>query len=183
MKCFFASDLHGSLPATEQMLVEYKRSGAETLILLGDILNHGPRNPIPEGYNPPEVARALNEFASEIIAVRGNCDSEVDQMLLSFPMMMDYAWLLLETGQRLFLTHGHLYNSAKRPALREGDVIVHGHSHIPVAELDGEQFIFNPGSVTFPRDGFEASFGMYDDGQLRVMSFDGDVIAQTRLKN
>lgn len=115
MELFFASDLHGSLPATERVLLAYQQSGADTLVLLGDILNHGPRNPIPEGYNPPAVAERLNAFADRIIAVRGNCDSEVDQMLLTFPMMADYAWVLLESGQRLFLTHGHLYNQNKRP--------------------------------------------------------------------
>ena len=110
MKLFFASDLHGSLPATEKVLAQFDQSGAEALVLLGDILNHGPRNPVPEGYNPIAVAERLNQYAQKIIAVRGNCDSEVDQMLLSFPMMMDYAWVLLESGHRLFVTHGHLYN-------------------------------------------------------------------------
>ncbi len=177
MKLFFASDLHGSLPATEQVLDEFERSGAKTLILLGDILNHGPRNPVPEGYNPPAVAERLNQYADRIIAVRGNCDSEVDQMLLSFPMMTEYAWVLLESGQRLFLTHGHLYHTGKRPALKQGDVIAHGHTHIPVAELDGEQFIFNPGSVTFPRNGFAPSFGLLDGNELKVITFAGDTLA------
>lgn len=89
MKLFFVSDLHGSLSATEQALALYQASGAQSLILLGDVLNHGPRNPIPQGYNPVAVAEKLNQFAQQIIAVRGNCDSEVDQMLLSFPMMSD----------------------------------------------------------------------------------------------
>lgn len=150
MKLFFASDLHGCVPATEKALAEFEQSGAETLVLLGDVLYHGPRNPIPEGYEPAKVADLLNQYADKIVAVRGNCDSEVDQMLLSFPMMTDYAWVVLESGQRLFLTHGHIYNAQKRPALKQGDVIVHGHTHIPVAELDGEQYVFNPGSVTFP---------------------------------
>lgn len=178
MKLFFASDLHGSLPATELMLEKFRRSGAEHLVLLGDVLNHGPRNPVPEGYSPPAVAELLNQYSNSIIAVRGNCDSEVDQMLLAFPMMMDYAWVLLESGKRLFLTHGHLYNSHKRPVLKAGDVIVHGHTHVPLAEIDGEQIIFNPGSVTFPRNGFVPSFGMLEGQELKVVSFEGEVIAQ-----
>ena len=182
MKLFFASDLHGCLPATDKMLAEFERSGAQTLVLLGDVLNHGPRNPVPEGYNPPQVAERLNQYADRIIAVRGNCDSEVDQMLLSFPMMMDYAWVLLESGQRLFLTHGHLYNAAKRPALRSGDAIVHGHSHVPVAMRDGEQFIFNPGSVTFPREGYVASFGLLENDTLSVVAFGGEKIASVSLR-
>lgn len=181
MKLFFASDLHGCLAATEKTLAEFERSSADSLILLGDILNHGPRNPVPDAYNPPAVAERLNQYADKIIAVRGNCDSEVDQMLLSFPMMMDYSWVLLESGQRLFLTHGHLYNASKRPALRSGDVIAHGHSHIPVAEKDGEQYIFNPGSVTFPRDGYVASYGLFERGELKVVTFDGAVICSTAL--
>ncbi|GAK82934.1 phosphodiesterase YfcE [Vibrio ponticus] len=178
MKLFFASDLHGSLPATERVIEEFERSGVETLVLLGDVLNHGPRNPVPEGYNPPAVAELLNQYAERIIAVRGNCDSEVDQMLLAFPMMSDYAWVMLPNGQRLFLTHGHLYNSEKRPALREGDVIVHGHTHIPLAERNGAQFIFNPGSITFPRNGFVASYGLYADNTIKVMSFDGATLLE-----
>ncbi|USD64574.1 phosphodiesterase [Vibrio sp. SCSIO 43136] len=181
MKLFFASDLHGCLAATEKVLALFDASGAEHLILLGDVLNHGPRNPVPEHYNPPAVAQALNEYARKIIAVRGNCDSEVDQMLLSFPMMMDYSWVLLANGQRMFLTHGHLYNSDKRPALNERDIIAHGHSHIPVAELVGEQFIFNPGSVTFPRNGHAPSYGLLDDKQLQVITLDGEVICQTSI--
>ncbi|GAL23598.1 phosphodiesterase yfcE [Vibrio variabilis] len=120
MKLFFASDLHGSQEATEQVLEQYRRSGADHLVILGDVLNHGPRNPVPSSYNPPKVAELLNAYKQDIIAVRGNCDSEVDQMLLEFPMMSDYAWVMLPTGQRLFLTHGHLYNSDKRPALKKG---------------------------------------------------------------
>ncbi|NOH64449.1 phosphodiesterase [Vibrio sp. RE88] len=181
MKLFFTSDFHGSLPATEKVLAQFDQSGAEALVLLGDVLNHGPRNPVPEGYNPPEVAERLNQYAQQIIAVRGNCDSEVDQMLLSFPMMMDYAWVLLESGHRLFVTHGHLYNTDKRPPLKRGDVIAHGHTHVPVAQWQGEQVIFNPGSVTFPRNGFEPSFGVYEEGELKVVTFDNQLLASIQL--
>lgn len=181
MKLFFASDLHGDLAATERMLAQYQRLGCDGLILLGDMLNHGPRNPIPEHYQPTAVAEALNQYASEIIAVRGNCDSEVDQMLLQFPMMADYAWVMLPSGQRLFLTHGHLYNAEKRPPLRDGDVIVHGHTHVPVAERNQQQFIFNPGSVTFPRNGLPPSYGLYHQGRLEVRSFDEQIMVHTPL--
>lgn len=181
MKLFFASDLHGSLPATEKTIQSFISSGADYLILLGDILNHGPRNAIPEGYNPPAVAERLNQYADSIIAVRGNCDSEVDQMLLTFPMMMDYAWVLISATQRLFLTHGHTYNSENRPALKKGDVIAHGYTHIPVAEYQGEQIIYNPGSVTFPKGGFAASYGLLEEGGLKVITFEGEVLAQVQL--
>ncbi len=181
MKLFFASDLHGSLPATKETIDLFIASEAEHLILLGDILYHGPRNPIPEGYEPAQVAELLNQYSKQIIAVRGNCDSEVDQMLLSFPMMMDYAWVLLETGQRLFLTHGHLYNSGNRPELREGDVMVHGHTHIPVAELQDGITIFNPGSMTFPRNGLPRSYGLMYGNTLTVQTPEGEVLSQTTI--
>lgn len=181
MKLFFASDLHGSLPATEKAIELFNASGADTFVLLGDVLNHGPRNAIPEGYNPPVVAEKLNTIADSIIAVRGNCDSEVDQMLLSFPMMSDYAWVMLPSGQRLFLTHGHLYNSDKRPALRANDVIAHGHTHVPIAEKDGEQFIFNPGSMTIPRNGNPASYGLFEGNTLKVVSVEGEVLRSAEL--
>ncbi|ENM5833662.1 phosphodiesterase [Vibrio metoecus] len=176
MKLFFISDLHGSLPATEQALALYKASGAQSLVLLGDLLNHGPRNPIPDGYNPPAVAERLNEFAEQIIAVRGNCDSEVDQMLLNFPMMGDYAWVLLDSGQRLFLTHGHLYHGEKLPPLKKGDVLVHGHTHVPVVDWAGHVWIVNPGSMTFPRGNHQPSYGVLDGNQMQVISSMGEIL-------
>lgn len=178
MKLFFVSDLHGSLPATELALNKYKVSGANCLVILGDVLNHGPRNPVPAGYQPAEVAKLLNEYCSEIIAVRGNCDSEVDQMLLDFPMLEAYSWVLLEDGARLFLTHGHIYNGENRPSLRVGDVIVHGHTHLPVAEKSGDHFIYNPGSITFPKGGNVPSYGLYEEREFKVLSFSDEVIKQ-----
>ncbi|MFV0575586.1 MAG: phosphodiesterase [Vibrio sp.] len=176
MKLFFISDLHGCLPATEKVISLFEQSGAQHLVLLGDVLNHGPRNPVPVGYNPASVADLLNQYKSQIIAVRGNCDSEVDQMLLAFPMMTDYAPILLESGQKLFLTHGHLYNQDRLPLLNPKDVLCHGHTHIPQAGWVGEYFIFNPGSTTIPKNGFEASYGVYDDGTFSVYSLDGELI-------
>jgi len=181
MKLFFASDLHGSLPATQKVLSLFELSGANTLILLGDLLNHGPRNPIPEGYNPAAVAELLNSLADKIIAVRGNCDSEVDQLLLSFPMMSDYAWILLESGQRLFVTHGHKYNQEQLPPIGKNDVLIHGHTHIPAAEVWEQGLFFNPGSVTFPRNDYPPSYGLLDKGCLSVITVDGEVLAQTPL--
>ncbi len=181
MKLFFASDLHGSLPATQKVMSLFEKSGAKTLVLLGDLLNHGPRNPIPDGYNPAAVAELLNTLADNIIAVRGNCDSEVDQMLLSFPMMSDYAWILLESEQRLFLTHGHNYNQENLPPMGKNDVLVHGHTHIPAAEVWDRGFFFNPGSVTFPRNGFEPSYGLLEHNELWVKTLEGEVLCHTSI--
>ncbi|MGF1716937.1 phosphodiesterase [Photobacterium chitinilyticum] len=181
MKLFFASDIHGCAKSTEIMLAAFEQSGAEHLILLGDVLNHGPRNALPAGYAPVEVAEQLNQYADCITAVRGNCDSDVDQMLLEFPMMADYNLVLLANGRRLFLTHGHLYNGDKHPRLRAGDVIVSGHTHLPVAEQKGELYSFNPGSITIPRGDHLASYGLLEDNTLKVISFDGDVICSVSL--
>ncbi|WP_300178163.1 phosphodiesterase [uncultured Aliivibrio sp.] len=177
MKLFFASDLHGSFPATQRVIDTFLASKADHLILLGDLINFGPRNPIPEGHNPLAVAELLNQYAESIIAVRGNCDSEVDQMLLSFPIMSDYNIVLLPTGEKIFLTHGHIYNADKRPLLKKGDIIAHGHTHITVAEWQGEQIIFNPGSTTFPRnEGGKPSYGLLDGTNLSVLDFDGNIL-------
>ncbi|MFA0532967.1 phosphodiesterase [Vibrio breoganii] len=181
MKLFFASDLHGCLASTKKAVEAYHASGAQHFILLGDILNHGPRNPVPEAYAPAQVAELLNEYKDDIISVRGNCDSEVDQMLLDFPVLSDFAIVLLESGKRLFLTHGHLYNQDRLPPLKSGDVLAHGHTHLPVAASMGEYTLFNPGSVTLPKGGNVASYGLLEDNKLSVVSFDGDVLAETNI--
>ncbi|UJR55147.1 phosphodiesterase [Dickeya zeae] len=178
MKLMFASDLHGSLSATETLLDRFEQSGADWLILLGDFLNHGPRNPLPDRYQPADVASLLNRYASQIMAVRGNCDSEVDQMLLQFPITAPWQQVLLP-GNRLFLTHGHLYHPEKRPPLHAGDVLVFGHTHIPVAERRDDIFCFNPGSVSLPKGGYPASYGLLDNGVLQVVPLHGgETIAQ-----
>ncbi|RAU52799.1 phosphodiesterase [Pseudocitrobacter sp. RIT415] len=178
MKLMFASDIHGSLPATERVLSLFAQSDARWLVILGDILYHGPRNALPEGYAPAQVAERLNPLASQIIAVRGNCDSEVDQMLLHFPITAPWQQILTEK-QRLFLTHGHLFGPDNPPPLAAGDVLVSGHTHLPVAEKRGEIFLFNPGSVSIPKGGNVASYGMLDGDKLQVFALnDQQVIAE-----
>ena len=181
MKLMFASDIHGSLPATERLLALFAQSGAQWLVILGDVLYHGPRNALPEGYAPAQVAERLNQQASRIIAVRGNCDSEVDQMLLHFPITAPWQQVLLPS-QRLFLTHGHLFGPDNLPALACNDVLVYGHTHLPVAEKRGDIFHFNPGSVSIPKGGFDASYGMLDAGLLSIKALnDNRVIAQVAI--
>lgn len=181
MKLMFASDIHGSLPATERVLELFAQSDARWLVILGDVLNHGPRNALPEGYAPAQVAERLNEQASRIVAVRGNCDSEVDQMLLTFPITAPWQQVLLPE-RRLFLTHGHLFGPDDEPPLAAGDVLVYGHTHIPVAEKRGDIFHFNPGSVSIPKGGVAASYGMLEEDVLRVITLnDQRVIAQVTI--
>ncbi|WP_087021320.1 phosphodiesterase [Thaumasiovibrio subtropicus] len=179
MKLFFASDIHGNVLAAQRVVDAYQASGADYLVLLGDILNFGPRNPIIEGLDPQGVVALLNPLAEKIIAVRGNCDSEVDQALLHFPLMMDYNWVLLPNGRRLFLTHGHIYHPGNLPPLGKGDVVAYGHTHLPVAEWQGEHVFFNPGSVTYPRGDHKASYGLFEHNRLSVLDFEGNVLAAT----
>jgi len=181
MKLFFASDLHGCFDSALKMIAAFEQSGAKHMILLGDILNPGPRNEVPAGYAPIKVADLLNSYADKIIAVRGNCDSEVDQVLLDFPIMSDYNLVLLSNGRRLFLTHGHLYNITNHPRLCPGDIIASGHTHVPVAAQHYELIEFNPGSVTMPRGGHVASYGLLNDNTLSVMSFDGEQLCSITL--
>ncbi|MGL4958007.1 MAG: phosphodiesterase [Plesiomonas sp.] len=171
MKLLFASDLHGSVEATERVLQRFEQHQADWLILLGDLMYHGPRNPLPAGYAPAQVAALLNPYKDKIIAVRGNCESEVDQMLLHFPVMADYQQVLL-SARRIFLTHGHLYNPQSLPPLAAGDILAYGHTHLPVAEMSGDIIVFNPGSAALPKGGFPASYGLLADNRLQVLALD-----------
>ena len=152
MSYYIASDIHGSAFWCERMLADYRASGAERLILLGDLLYHGPRNDLPEGYAPKAVIKMLSEHPDPILCVRGNCDTEVDQMVLPFPILADYALLSHPIGH-IFITHGHKYNLDSLPPIRRSDILLHGHTHVP-ADLteDGVRYV-NPGSVSIPKDG------------------------------
>lgn len=166
MKIAIISDLHGSLSALEQVLAQLAPWQPDHYLLLGDLLNHGPRNPVPPGYAPAAVAERLNQLAPHIMAVCGNCDSEVDQMLLNFPMTAPYNQLLVD-GRRWFVTHGHLY----RPdavALPPGSLFISGHTHLPVLQREGELVLMNPGSICFPRGDLAATYGRYETGVLSI---------------
>ena len=150
MRIIIASDIHGSALYCGQLLEAFRREGAEKLLLLGDILYHGPRNDLPDGYAPKEVTAQLNACAGSILGVRGNCDAEIDQMVLQFPMMADYC-LLYAAGRTVFATHGHVYNTASLPPLQPGDILLHGHTHVPCWEEFGNGNLYlNPGSVSLP---------------------------------
>ena len=177
MKWMVASDLHGSAYYCRKMLEAFEREGADRLFLLGDLLYHGPRNDLPREYAPKEVIPLLNGKKEKLLCVRGNCDAEVDQMLLQFPIMADYA-LVVDNGRRLFLTHGHVYNEQNRPALAH-DIFVYGHTHLwklEPAENDG--IVCNLGSITFPKGGNEPTFATYDDGKMRIRRMDGSIIKE-----
>lgn len=180
MKLLFVSDLHGSLHYGREFERIYQEENPDYLVLLGDLLYHGARNPLTEEYNPKELIPILNKYKDRIIAVRGNCDSEVDQMVLEFEIMGDYSTILVD-GIRLFLTHGHKYNAQNLPKLSARDVLVHGHTHLPLAEKTGEYYVFNPGSIALPKGGNLNSYGVYEEGQFRVKALDKSTILELKL--
>ncbi len=181
MKLLLAADLHGSLSATERLLEQGERLQVDQWLLLGDLLNHGPRNPIPAAYAPAAVAACLNPYAAQIMAVQGNCDSEVDQMLLDFPLLGRYSQVLGRFGsklRRLFLTHGHHYGPDNLPPLAEGDLLASGHTHIPgIAQRCGH-WLLNPGSVTLPKGGSVASFALIDEAALSLFALEDGRLLQ-----
>lgn len=171
MKILFFSDIHGDPSSMELLMERNKELQADKFVFLGDALYHGPRNTLPEEYNCMKTTEYFNALKENILAVRGNCDADVEQMLFEYPMMSDYALLHTENAQ-FFLTHGHLWNENKIPPLPAGTIFVHGHTHIPmhkVVEKDEKKYIFfNPGSATLPKGGFQRSFGFYDGKNLSL---------------
>lgn len=172
MKLLIFSDIHGSLPVAGHIADLIARHSPDATLLLGDILYHGPRNPLPEGYNPKAVVETLSPFADSIIALRGNCDSEVDSMVLPFPLTPEFTWILQNSPGgtiRIFATHGHIYNPQSPPPLRQGDVLLFGHTHIPKAETGvGKIHICNPGSLSLPKEGTPPCFGIFEKGIFSV---------------
>lgn len=180
MKLMFASDIHGSAYYCRKMLEAYQAEKAVRLMLLGDILYHGPRNNLPKDYAPKEVIAMLNPMKNDICAVRGNCEAEVDQMVLDFPVMADYC-VILEGNRTIYATHGHVYNEGHLPPLKEGDILIHGHTHILRAEKKEHYTILNPGSVSIPKEGNPPSYAILENGDFRIKGFDGQVIKKLEL--
>ena len=165
MKLFIASDIHGSAYWCEKMIKAFEESGAEKMLLLGDILYHGPRNDLPDDYAPKKVIAMLNPLKDRILCVRGNCDTEVDQMVLEFPIMAEYA-IIYADGLTIFATHGHKFNTSSLPPMSKGDILLHGHTHVPVMEKFGDITYINPGSVSIPKEGSAHSYIVLDNGKF-----------------
>lgn len=166
-KLLICSDIHGDADTAKKVLEAFDKSGAERLVILGDILYHGPRNDLPAGYAPKKVIELLNGYVGKILAVRGNCDAEVDQMVLNFPILADYAYIDVD-GLRLFATHGHIHNK-DTAKLGEGEILLHGHTHVPCAEPFGNgNYYINCGSVSIPKENSPKSYILYEN---RVFSF------------
>lgn len=170
MKLVIASDIHGSAYWCRKLCDLVEKEQPEKLILLGDLLYHGPRNDLPDGYAPKEVIPMLSRYAQKIIAVRGNCEAEVDQMVLPFPCMADYTQLICD-GKTFYLTHGHLWNPEKLPPLEKGTIFLSGHTHVKIdREVDGIRCI-NPGSVSIPKDGSHTCL-VYENGSFFVKNLE-----------
>ncbi len=175
MKLMFIADIHGSEAAVSKALEIYRAQGCDRLVILGDILYHGARNDLPEGYNPKGVISVLNEQCDEIFAVRGNCDSEVDQMVLNFSCMSDYI-IICENGRCFFVTHGHIYNKENPPKIKKGDFVIYGHTHVQGFCEENEINYINPGSISIPKGGNPPTLMIYEDGVFTIYDFDMNVI-------
>ncbi len=179
MKLMIASDIHGSAYYCEKLLDCYKKEQPDKLVLLGDILYHGPRNDLPKDYSPKKVIEMLNGIKNEILCVRGNCDTEVDQMVLQFPIMADYAFLYWN-GRMVYVTHGHVHNMANLPMLKKGDILLHGHTHVPACVKTEEDNIvyLNPGSVSIPKENSPHSYMIMDDNGIQYKDIEMSVYKQ-----
>ena len=181
MKLLICSDIHGDFDSAKRAISAFNNEGADNLIILGDLLYHGPRNDLPPTYAPKSVIELLNSYKSKILAVRGNCDAEVDQMVLEFPILADYAYIDAD-GLRIFATHGHNHNTETPPMLLSGDILLHGHTHIPSFEAFGDSNVYiNPGSIALPKGGHPRSYIIYENRTFTLKDIDGNILWQNKL--
>ena len=179
MKLMIASDIHGSAYYCEKMLEAFRKENAERLLLLGDLLYHGPRNDLPRDYAPKRVIELLNAYKNDILCVRGNCEAEVDQMVLEFPVLAEYAFVALEKGA-IFMSHGHNFNESKLPPLHKGDILLNGHTHVPKC-TEHENFIYmNPGSTSIPKENSPHGYMVYENGLFLWKDFSGEIYKEYR---
>lgn len=174
MKIMAAADIHGSAFYCDKLLRRYEKEKPDKLLLLGDILYHGPRNELPKDYNPKTVISELNKRKNQILCVRGNCDSEVDQMVLEFPIMAEYCYLYLD-GSIIFATHGHKFNKDSMPCLAENEILLYGHTHIPACEQIGNNLYMNPGSVSIPKESSHHGYMTIEKGAFLWKDLEGDI--------
>lgn len=174
MKWMIASDIHGSEFYCKKMLEAFEREEADKLMLLGDLLYHGPRNDLPEGYAPKKVIELLNAYKERILCVRGNCDTEVDQMVLEFPIMADYC-ILNEGKIIVYATHGHVYGEDNPPLLKNGEILLCGHTHVPKCQQKKGFCYMNPGSVSIPKEDSWHGYMIWENGDFIWKDLDGEI--------
>ena len=175
MKWFIASDLHGSALYTRQLMDAWEREKADRMLLLGDVLYHGPRNDLPDGYAPKEVIAMLNGIGDKVLSIRGNCEAEVDQAVLSFPALAEYV-ILCEGGLSIFATHGHRYNRTNPLPMAKGAILLCGHTHIPAWDRLEDFAYLNPGSVSIPKNGSWRGYMTLQGRTFRWKTLDGEVM-------
>ena len=181
MRYFVASDIHGYPEYAKKILDAFEREKADRLVLLGDILYFGPRNPLGDTYDPKGVIALLNPYKDKLLCVRGNCDSDVDQMVLDFPIMADYA--VLSLGKRLvYCTHGHVWNPSHLPPLCQGDILLTGHTHVVACEeLPGGILYLNPGSPTYPKQDTHRGYLILTEEEVLFKDLDGKIMKEYKL--
>lgn len=177
MKWMVASDIHGSEYFCEKMLTAYQKEKADRLLLLGDILYHGPRNELPKGYYPKAVIHLLNQKKEDIFCVRGNCDSEVDQMVLQFPIMADYGIICIE-NKVIYAAHGHLFQENNPMPLHSGDILLCGHTHVAKCKDYGHYIYMNPGSVSIPKENSWNGYMIIENKQFLWKNLEGDIMME-----
>lgn len=180
MKILIASDIHGSAYYCEKLIKAYRCEKADRLLILGDILYHGPRNDLPRDYDPKKVIALLNEMSDEILCVRGNCDTEVDGMVLEFPIMAEYCILYLD-GHMIFCTHGHKYGETNPPPLKRGDILLNGHTHVPKYKKYDKYTYMNPGSVSIPKESSVNGYMILKDNTFTWKDLDGQKYMEYRV--
>lgn len=176
----FASDIHGSAYYCEKMIEAYQKEKADRLILLGDLLYHGPRNDLPKDYAPKKVIALLNSIKEDICAIRGNCDAEVDQMVLEFPIMADYA-ILYWSNRMIYASHGHKYSIDNLPPIKDGDIFIQGHTHVLMAEEENNKILLNPGSISLPKENNEQSYGIMEQNEFLIKNFNNETIKRLKI--
>ena len=167
MKLLIASDIHGSAYYCGKLMEVLEEFQPDQVLLLGDLLYHGPRNDLPRDYAPKQVIPMLSQHKDKIVAVRGNCEAEVDQMVLPFPCMADFARLEVD-GKLFYMTHGHHESLDNLPQLPEGSVFLSGHTHVKIDEIRNGIRCINPGSVSIPKDGSHSCM-VYENGVFSVV--------------
>lgn len=178
MKIFIASDLHGSAEYCRQMIEAFTREEADKLLLLGDILYHGPRNELPENYSPQDVMAMLEDVRDKVVCVSGNCDAEIDKQLLPFPVLSDYGAAFVD-GLNIYFAHGH----REAPPLAVGDIYLTGHTHVPLNAVEDGHYHLNPGSLSLPKENSGHGYIVYENRKFTFKHLDGEVFDEREISD
>lgn len=181
MKILIVSDIHGAKDSAVKIAELDQKHDFEKIICLGDINYHGPRNPLPADYDPKAVISVLNALKDKIIAVKGNCDADVDQMMYDFSLC-DYLRMIAIEDRILWLTHGHVYDETHLPPLSHDDIFMYGHTHLPICKYEDGHYTFNPGSITLPKGGHPRTYGLMDHDGLAIYDLNDELYQKTAFK-